>query len=283
VAGTLELVNGQLLLFRFPYNPEVNSELRDVTANRVRWDPQRGGFTLALDRLRRDPSMIARLTRFIDEREISPDTEVRKVLAIRRVVAGAAARTAPAGRTPRPGELSHGQLRCDLLPSSTWGSNLRGVFSRQDWDALRIPVCAAAGHVCEVCGSVALTDSGRKRRPDCHELWIFEERKGRAVQLLDRLIALCPDCHRAQHIGLAGLKGETHLVIAKLQEVNGWTAAQAQREILRAQDEYGRRQAHSWDLDLSALRGVIAIDGYPDLYFPAHERACLGNSYYRAH
>jgi hypothetical protein len=30
-----------------------------------------------------------------------------------------------------------------------------------------------------------------------------------------------------------------------------------------------------------ALREVVIIDGYPDLYFPAGERDRLGKSYYR--
>jgi predicted HNH restriction endonuclease len=107
------------------------------------------------------------------------------------------------------------------------------VFSRKDWDAYRIPVCTSAGDVCEVCGAQVYTDSGRKRRPDCHELWIFEHRGDRSVQRLDRLIALCPDCHRAQHIGLAGVNDEIELVIARLRDVNGWTAAQAMLEINR--------------------------------------------------
>lgn len=129
--------------------------------------------------------------------------------------------------------------------------------------------------------ATAHMDSGRKRRPDCHELWIFEHQPGRNIQRLTRLIALCPDCHRAQHIGLAGVNDETELVIAKLREVNGWTAAQAAWEMNRAWAEYERRQRYRWDLDLSALRDVVTIDGYPDLYFPADDCDRLGNSYYR--
>jgi len=68
-------------------------------------------------------------------------------------------------------------------------------------------------------------------------------------------------------------------VIAKLQAVNGWTQPQAQQEVARAWTEYERLERHSWDLDLSALGGLIAIDGYPDLYIPASERVRLGNSY----
>jgi hypothetical protein len=278
--GTVTLVDGQLLLFRFPYSPETNDALRDVSGNRVHWDRELRGFTLSAGRLRRDPAMVAKLTRFIGERGLDADAGIRKLLAFRTVKAPSLPATPAARRPPGPDELCPGQLRCDLLPASTWGSNLRGVFSRKDWDALRIPVCMASGNVCEVCGAEVDTDSGRKRRPDCHELWVFEHRD-RNVQRLDRLIALCPDCHRAQHIGLAGVKAETGLVVAKLREVNGWTTAQAMLEMNRAWAEYERRQHYRWDLDLSALRDVVTIDGYPDLYFRAEDRDRLGNSYYR--
>jgi hypothetical protein len=279
--GTVKLVDGHLLLFSFPYSPEANSALRDVTDSRVHWDQKLRGFTLSADRLRGNAAMVTKLTRFIGEWGLDTDPGIYKLLAFRTVKATSLPAASRARRPPSTGELGPGQLRCDLLPASTWGSNLRGVFSRRDWDTLRIPVCTATGDVCEVCGAEAHTDDGRKRRPDCHELWIFERRNSRNVQRLDRLIALCPDCHRAQHIGLAGVNAETDLVIAKLCEVNAWTTAQATMEMKRAWAEYEHRQRYRWDLDLSALRDRVTIDGYPDLYFAAEERARLGNSYYR--
>jgi hypothetical protein len=277
--GTVTLVDREFLLFSFPYNPEVNSALRDAADNRVHWDSRRHGFTLSTDRLRGYPSLVAKLTQFIREQGLDADAEVRKLLAFREVKA-AVPSAEQAQHVPGPDELGPGQLRADLLPSSTWGSNLRGVFSREEWDALRIPVCTAAGNLCEVCGAEVHMDNGRKRRPDCHELWIFERRDGRNIQRLNRLIALCPDCHRAQHIGLAGVNAETGLVIAKLRAVNNWTEAQAQQELNRAWGEYERRQRCRWDLDLSALREALTIDGFPDLYIPAGDRDRLGNSYY---
>jgi hypothetical protein len=70
-------------------------------------------------------------------------------------------------------------------------------------------------------------------------------------------------------------------VVAKLREVNDWTAVQATLEMNRAWAEYERRKTYSWDLEVSALREAVTIDGYPDLYFPAADRGRLGNSYER--
>jgi len=96
-------------------------------------------------------------------------------------------------------------------------------------------------------------DNGRTRRPDCHEQWTFEYGTVRNVQRLDRLIALCMDCHRVQHIGLANVNGEMDLVIAKLCAVNSWTEQQADRELDRAEEEFVRRAELYWDLDCQFL------------------------------
>src|SRR5215475_10253855 len=151
--GTVKLVEGRLLLFSFPYSPEVNDALRDVTANRVRWDPKLRGFTLLTDQLRRDPALIGKLTRFIGEQGLDAAPEIRKLLAFRAVKTENLPAKRRSRRPPDTGELGPGRLSCDLLPASTWGSNLRGMFSPAEWDNLRIPVCTAAGDICEVCGA----------------------------------------------------------------------------------------------------------------------------------
>lgn len=68
--------------------------------------------------------------------------------------------------------IGPGLIYPDVLPENVWGSNLRGILPRADWDRLRIPVCKAAGMHCEVCGQPGYDpQTGRPRRPDCHELW----------------------------------------------------------------------------------------------------------------
>ncbi|MFE3000250.1 hypothetical protein ACFXG4_35280 [Nocardia sp. NPDC059246] len=64
-------------------------------------------------------------------------------------------------------------IRSDLLPPGTHGSNIRGLVDRKIWDALRIPVCTAAGDRCEICGDQVIRN-GRIGRPGCHEKWIFK-------------------------------------------------------------------------------------------------------------
>ncbi|MET8430049.1 hypothetical protein [Nocardia sp. NPDC004860] len=96
-------------------------------------------------------------------------------------------------------------IRSDLLPPGTHGSSIRGLVDRKIWDALRIPVCAAAGDRCEICRDQVIRNGGIGR-PDCHEKWIFEFHAGRPIQRPRRLIALCPGCHQVQHSGRARVK-----------------------------------------------------------------------------
>jgi hypothetical protein len=177
--------------------------------------------------------------------------------------------------------IGPGRIYPDMLPENVWGSNLRGILTRTEWDRLRVPVCERAGNVCEVCSRAGFDpDTRRWRRPDCHELWSFEIRGDRFVQRLDRLIALDADCHRVQHIGLAGAKGEMHLVRRRLAEVNRWKAERSQAAIEEAFAICRHRASFHWDLDLSLLQRQIQIEGFPDLVISAAVRTRLGNSYF---
>jgi hypothetical protein len=54
---------------------------------------------------------------------------------------------------------------------------------------------------------------------------------------------------------------------------------QVDRELDRAWAEYQRRERRQWDLDLSALRGTVTVEGYAALNIRAAERDLLGNSF----
>lgn len=178
--------------------------------------------------------------------------------------------------------IGPGLLYPDMLPESVWGSNLRGILPQSQWDALRIPVCEKAGNRCEVCGQKGYDpDTGRPRRPDCHELWHFEVRAGSAVQRLARLIALCPDCHRVQHAGRAAVRGELSLVVGQLRAVNTWTDSEIRHALDNADERYQWRRQFDWALDLRLLAENVYMTRLPRLVVPALERIRLGNSFYK--
>ncbi|MEU8196449.1 hypothetical protein AB0C10_21970 [Microbispora amethystogenes] len=265
------------LIFRFPFDRSANEALQVATCGVARWDSEHRGFVISVNPRGLTGALLDAINRFIVEHELQITPEALKPLG-RRPAGGSPAWVREANSSSHG--LGQGRLRADLLPADTWGSNLRGILPRADWDRLRIPVCESVGNRCEVCKALCFMEGDRKRRPDCHELWIFESREGRDVQRLERLIALCPDCHRVQHIGWAQTRGEMPQVIAKLREVNRWTSNQATAEISRARRICEQRELVRWDLDLSALAGLISIDGFPDLYVPAADRRRLGNSSY---
>src|SRR3972149_12027864 len=100
----------------------------------------------------------------------------------------------------RPKESKPPRLTIELVPGTTWFSNLRSILPKEDWDALRRPAYRLAGYRCEICGG-----RGDRYPVAAHEVWKYDVRKH--IQRLIRLIALCPACHEVKHIGLAGGRG----------------------------------------------------------------------------
>lgn len=72
------------------------------------------------------------------------------------------------------------RLTVELLPATTWGSNLRTALRVREWNKLRRRTYEAARHRCEVCGGV-----GRQYRVACHERWEFDD-----AQSCQRLVGL---------------------------------------------------------------------------------------------
>lgn len=148
-----------------------------------------------------------------------------------------------------PGEdrlFGGSHLFVDLIPSSCWFKNVRACVSGTDWDRLRRVVYARAGHRCEICGTAG--------RLDCHERWHYDERKG--VQSLRRLIALCGLCHGATHIGFALTRGRGGQERRHIAKVNGWSAQDVEYHIEAAFEEWHRRNARKWTLDLAILENA---------------------------
>lgn len=127
-----------------------------------------------------------------------------------------------------------------------WGINLRSILSEDEWDDLRRAVYKRAGYRCEICGG-----RGPKWPVECHEQWEFDDRDH--VQRLVGLIALCPKCHRAKHIGLTTSMGKLEEAVHHMMEVNGWTRQEVMRHIDRAKMEAYERSRWIWELDLSLL------------------------------
>ena len=94
------------------------------------------------------------------------------------------------------------------LPTSTHGDNLRKVLPKKIWDQIRKEVYERANNKCEICNK-----QGSKRKVEAHELWMFNF--DLKTQYLERLVALCPQCHRVQHALLLKLQHDKGILNAE--------------------------------------------------------------------
>jgi len=138
------------------------------------------------------------------------------------------------------------KLTAELVPKTTWYSNVRSNVPRSEWDRIRYKVYADAGYVCEICGGI-----GKKHPVECHEVWEYDDKTH--VQKLVKMIALCPACHSVKHLGRAKAVGIFPQAVAQLMKVNGWDHVKANNYAKAVFDEWKERSKHKWKLDLKGL------------------------------
>ena len=138
------------------------------------------------------------------------------------------------------------RLTIELVPSTSWFTNVRSLVSPEEWDRLRRATYRAAGHRCEICGG-----RGPQWPVECHEIWEYDERKH--IQRLTGLIALCPSCHQVKHFGLARVNGKQEEAGRWLMHVNGWTRRQAYDYVQAAFALWEERSRVPWEVDISWL------------------------------
>lgn len=157
-------------------------------------------------------------------------------------------------------------LRIELVPSTAWWSNVRSQVTRKQWEVCKAFVKTRSGGRCEICGGV-----GRRWPVECHERWQYDD--NRMVQTLVGLIALCPTCHAATHIGrtirTSGVDN-VNRVLAHVAKVNHWSTETTHRAVQNAFGVWSIRSAWEWDLDVSWL-ATIGLD-LPQYVWSAQEK-----------
>jgi hypothetical protein len=148
-------------------------------------------------------------------------------------------------RVPKP------KLTVELVPASSWYSNVRSNVSQEEWDRIRKKIYKNASYVCEICGG-----EGPKWPVECHEVWKYNERT--RVQKLERMIALCPSCHEVKHIGLARIRGRMDAAIIHMVSVNKCSIKDAKEYISNAFSIWDKRSQIDWELDLTNLDSYLA-------------------------
>ncbi len=138
------------------------------------------------------------------------------------------------------------KLTVELVPSTSWFSNLRSLLTSAEWDKIRKACYKKANYKCEICDG-----KGDKHPVECHETWEYDDIN--KIQKLVSLISLCPNCHEVKHIGLAGIKGRKENAMSHFCKVNKCAMAEAEKYVQEAFVLWNTRSEVEWKLDISAL------------------------------
>lgn len=137
-------------------------------------------------------------------------------------------------------------LTVELIPASSWFNNVRAVVTRSQWDKIKNAVASKAYFICEICGGV-----GPKHPVECHEVWLYDDKN--CTQTLERMIALCPNCHQVKHIGYAHISGNFVNAVKHFKKINKLTKIEAGKYISDAFSTWNKRSNKKWKLDISHL------------------------------
>jgi len=142
------------------------------------------------------------------------------------------------------------KLTIELVPKSSWYSNVRSCVSKMEWDTIRHKCYKKANYKCEICGEV-----GKIHPVECHEIWKFDDKN--EIQKLVGLISLCPNCHKTKHVGLSQVRGEIEIVITQLNKVNNMNRKEALSYINEAFKIWRKRNLIKWELDIDYLKEYL--------------------------
>jgi|ERR1035437_13731 hypothetical protein len=142
--------------------------------------------------------------------------------------------------------MSEPRLTIELVPSTSWFSNVRSVVKRSEWDKIRKEVYAKAFGKCEVCELVP-----PKGKLHAHEVWNYD--LGSKIQKLEKMVALCADCHEVKHFGFAATQNRGELALGHLGKINNWSRDYCQQYVEQAFKQWEERSLFLWKLDLRHL------------------------------
>ncbi|RYX84437.1 HNH endonuclease [bacterium] len=143
------------------------------------------------------------------------------------------------------------KLTVELVPRTSWYSNMRSAVSKDDWDKIRKQTYAAFGHRCGICQTSGMIH--------CHEIWHYDDEN--YVQTLEGFIALCEWCHHVKHIGLAGIladegKLDYEKVVEHFMQVNVCDRLTFEKHVALALRRYRKRSMYQWKVELGIYKDM---------------------------
>jgi 5-methylcytosine-specific restriction endonuclease McrA len=151
-------------------------------------------------------------------------------------------------------EVFDPKLSAELVPRTAWYSNLRSHLTNSAWDKVRKKCYFIANYKCEICGDTGI-NQGYPHPVECHEVWRYDDENSK--QILIRLIALCPLCHKVKHAGLAQMKGESDLVIKQLMKVNEISKQKAVAHLKKCFAQWEERNQIEWKTDVDYIKKYL--------------------------
>ena len=146
------------------------------------------------------------------------------------------------------------KLTIELVPISSWYSNVRSAVSKEVWDIIRKKCYKLADNVCEICGDTGFNQD-TNHRVECHEIFDYDDEKH--IQKLVGFIALCPYCHLCKHTGFAQIKGKQNIVAKQLIKVNSMSEEELEEYYISVYKQWRKRSEHSWKVDVSYIQEYI--------------------------
>jgi hypothetical protein len=148
------------------------------------------------------------------------------------------------------------KLTIELVPSTSFYTNVRSILPTSQWDKLRKESYKKANFKCQICKDSGL-NQGYKHALECHEIWEYQEG---GVQLLKGLISLCPKCHQVKHIGRTIAIGKGKVAFKHIAKVNKWDLSVVEAYVGSCFQEHKERSKIKWELNLRVLTERLGVD-----------------------
>ena len=145
------------------------------------------------------------------------------------------------------------KLTIELVPKTSWYSNVRSNVTKKEWDNIRKDSYKKAKYRCEICSG-----KGLNHPVECHEIWNYNDKN--KTQTLNGFISLCPNCHKTKHVGLAQINNEEDIVIKQLIKINKMNINEAKDYISKSFNIWKERSKHDWSLDITYLDSYKQFD-----------------------
>lgn len=148
-------------------------------------------------------------------------------------------------------------LTIEMIPASNFYNNVRSTVTKSQWDKIRKESYLTANNICEICGDIG-KNQGYKHNLESHEIWSYNTKT--KIQKLERLIALCPNCHLCKHIGRAFAIGKQSIVFTHLEKINNWNHKEVVTYLVECFKKHKENSKIEWKLNLTYLSEKYGIN-----------------------